>query len=734
MTLLPMHYALDFRTFIYSHYFHSGLRIATGIMLSTGIIAYFFAQEIAMTAFLGALCTSSMDLQSPLRHKFNEMLAGLILCTCTTFAITISAPIPILMGFVVVLICFFMSMMLVYGKKIISLQLTALLVMATSMRNDFPISQIYEHTAVFFIGGLIYLLFSMLVCYLQQYRFKQQILSEALFELSRYLRLRAGFYDLKNDLTQQFNLLVQQQIVIADKQQEARDLLLRSIHAEHDGRLLQIHLRMLDFYEQIMSTNADYEAIRLHFKDSDILIFIRDIALKIAEDVEEIAFSISSNTPSPPHINYQAELRAIEFELIQLQQDNHTSEEVVDILHATYFKVKEMIEYVKKIRAAIDLPVNTKSFLTATNVTPFLTQQKYKFHLLKSHLNWQSPFFRYAVRLSLAVLVGILIGLHLPYMSRPHWIAITIIIILKPNFSLTRQRLHDRFVGTIIGSMIAFAILLLFDDLYIRFFVLFLASVAAPAFASLRYKYTVIAATIQVIILVSLFIPEPEKWLIAERTIDTAIGIIIAFAFSYLLPSWEYLSTKNLLANVLQSNQQYLDASRQLLESQTADDFFYRVCRKDFMNHLSALIDMIIRMSNEPKDKQHVLKELNQFVIHNYLIASHIAAIRILLQRYQRNMPRLDLIDLIDKTLIEAHYKVEDIQTILGTCISTAKEKREATKEPPEFVLESETPEVTYWSSWNSLRKRTESLLINLNEIQKQTQAISHHLTHRSVS
>lgn len=702
-------------------------------MLSTGIIACFFSHQIAMTAFLGALCTSSMDLQSPLRHKFNEMLAGLILCTCTTFAITFSASVPLLMGIIVVSICFLLSMMLVYGKKIISLQLTALLVMATSMRNDFPVSQIYEHTAIFFVGGLIYLLFSMFVCYLLQYRFKQQVLSEALFELSRYLRLRGGFYDLKNDMTQQFNLLVQQQIVIADKQQEARDLLLRSIHVEHDGRLLQIHLRMLDFYEQILSTNADYEAIRAHFKDTDTLIFIRDIAIKIAEDVEEIAFSISSNKSVPPHINYQAELRAIEFELIQLQQDNHTSEEVVDILHATYFKIKDMIEHVKKIRAALDLPVNTQTFLTNTNVTPFLTQQKYKFNLLKSHLNWQSPFFRYSVRLSLAVLVGILIGQHLPYMSRPHWIAITIIIILKPNFSLTRQRLHDRLTGTIIGSVIAFIILFIFNDIYIRFFVLFLASVAAPAFANIRYKYTVIAATIQVIVLVSLFIPEPEKWLIVERTIDTAIGIIIAFSFSYLLPSWEYLSTKNLLENVLQSNQKYLDASRELFESQTADDFFYRVCRKDFMNHLSNLIDMIIRMSNEPKDKQHVLKELNQFVIHNYLIAAHIAAIRILLKRYQRNMPRLDLIDLIDKTLIEAHYKVEDIQTILGTCTSTAKENREATKEPPEFVLESETPEVTYWSSWKSLRKRLETLLMTLTEIQKQTQAISHHLNNQSV-
>lgn len=161
-----MHYALDLKTFIRSHYFYAGLRIAIGIMLSTGMIAYFSTQEIAMTAFLGALCTSSIDLPSPLRHKFNEMLAGLLLCTATTFAITLSAAYPLLLAFLVVTICFFLSMMLVYGKKIISLQLTALLVMATSMRNDFPISETYHHTFIFFIGGFIYMLFSMIVSYM----------------------------------------------------------------------------------------------------------------------------------------------------------------------------------------------------------------------------------------------------------------------------------------------------------------------------------------------------------------------------------------------------------------------------------------------------------------------------------------------------------------------------------------------------------------------------------------
>ncbi|MET0581727.1 MAG: hypothetical protein ABWZ08_07135, partial [Pseudoxanthomonas sp.] len=86
-----MHYALAPRTFLFSHYFNTGLRIATGIIGLT-FIAYLLADlPTAVAVAMGALCTSLMDMPSPLRHKFNEMLAGVLLCSVVALVVSLSS-------------------------------------------------------------------------------------------------------------------------------------------------------------------------------------------------------------------------------------------------------------------------------------------------------------------------------------------------------------------------------------------------------------------------------------------------------------------------------------------------------------------------------------------------------------------------------------------------------------------------------------------------------------------
>ena len=41
----------------------------------------------------------------------------------------------------------------------------------------------------------------------------------------------------------------------------------------------------------------------------------------------------------------------------------------------------------------------------------------------------------------------------MPYASHSYWILLTIVVILKPNFSMTKQRYNDRLIGTLIGCI-----------------------------------------------------------------------------------------------------------------------------------------------------------------------------------------------------------------------------------------------------------------------------------------
>src|SRR5471030_352645 len=243
---VTMHYALNLRTFIYSHYFYLGLRVAFGLIVLTLLTLAISDSDTAMTVCIGALCTTLMDMPSPLRHKFNEMLSSVLLCSAVTLLISLCAQVPWLLMAVLVLVSFAACMMVAYGKRSMPLQLATLFIMTLSMESELTPMQALQHTGLFMLGGLIYLAYAMAVSYALRHRIKQQVLAEALFELAAYIDIKADFYDTRYNLTGQFNKLVRHQSVLADRQQASRDLILRSYLNAKDAIVVQVHVCMLD--------------------------------------------------------------------------------------------------------------------------------------------------------------------------------------------------------------------------------------------------------------------------------------------------------------------------------------------------------------------------------------------------------------------------------------------------------------------------------------------------------
>jgi uncharacterized membrane protein YccC len=728
-----MHYALDIRTFIFSHYFYTGTRIATGVVGLTLLVMYGFDLPTAMTVCIGALCTSLMDLPSPLRHKFNEMLASVLLCTLVALVVSLCAPFHWALRIVLVIVSFMASMMVVYGKRAMPLQFAALFIMTISMENDLTAPQALRHSALFFCGGMAYLAYSMTVSWFLRRRIKQQVLAEALFEMARYLRIKADFYDLRSDLPTQFNLLVRQQIMVAEKQQTARDLILRNMHTKQDGLLMQVHLEMLELYEQILTTHTDYALLRSYFSDNNVLVFLRDIANKAASDIEGIAYSVTRKRASVPTVNYLAEMGAIQFELQQLQQDNlagQIPDEALTLLRVTYDKIGNIIASIQALHEATHNPIDPLLPLPGMDMTPFLTQQKYQFGVLLKNLRWESPVFRFAIRVALAVSCGLWIADHLPYASHGYWIVLTIVVILKPNYSMTKRRRSDRLVGTMIGCVLTAVILKFVHEPVALLALLFIVTAAAPAFIYIKYRYTAIASSMQILLQINLLIPSSHA-VIGERLIDTVLGAAIATAFSFVLPSWEYRTLPRLLTAVLTASQKYILASRDLLEGKVNDDFYYRVGRKGFMDSLSLLVSALVRMMDEPLSKQHAVREINRFVVQNYLVAAHVAALRVLLRRHTVGLPRAQVNDVVEHACVDAIATLTRAQRIISPAVPgrkapagtvEAENAGEKIREMP--ALNPPGPEVTEWSGWYTLQRRAALLDNDAREIVIETEKI----------
>ena len=714
-----MHYALAHRTFLYSHYFHTGVRIAVGVSGITWLSYLLSDLPTAMAVAIGALCTTLMDLPSPLRHKFNEMLASVLVCSAVALLVSLCTPVRWLLAAMVVLVSFLASMMVVYGKKAMPLQFAALFIMTLSMESESSARQAFVHSALFFAGGMAYLAYSMAVSWTMRRRTKQQILAEALYELARYTDIKADFYDIRLNLNQQYEQLVRQQMLLADKQQASRDMVLHGIRGEGDNVLLQVHYAMLDLYELVLSTHTDYVLLRAQFADHDVLPALGALVGKAAQDIESIAYATTRKRASHATLSYADEVQACERALVGLPAEpaNTPAHEAQAVLRAAYTKICALIEMIGQLHRATQGQTPAIPLAMAPDMTPFLSQQNYRLRTLLASLRWSSPTFRFALRVAMAMSVGLALAELLPYAAHGYWIALTIAVILKPSFSMTRQRRADRLVGTVIGCALTALVVRYVHSPAVLVGLLFLATAAGPAFIYIKYRYTAIAASMQILLLISLTIPNASHS-INERLLDTLIGAIIATFFSYVLPNWEYRALPQLIANVLKANSDYIDAGRKLLQEKVKDDFLYRLARKRLMDSLAGLSAALVRMLDEPADKHVAPATINRFLVQNYLVVAHFAAIRLMFQRHQPGLPRQEVDAALDTLCAQLHERLARARAPQAQaesadgCVVEAEESPNAMSRSP-------------WTGWDRWDRRTRLLYLDADQIALSSAAIA---------
>ncbi|PHV36534.1 FUSC family membrane protein [Janthinobacterium sp. BJB304] len=717
-----MHYALNLRTFIYSHYFYLGLRVAIGLVGLTLLTLEISDSATAMTVCIGALCTTLMDMPSPLRHKFNEMLASVLLCSAVTLLISLCGPVQWLLMTVLVLVSFLASMMVVYGKKSMPLQLAALFIMTMSMEHQMTWQQSFHHAGLFMLGGLIYLAYAMAIAWVLRHRIKQQVLAEALFELAAYIDIKADFYDTRFNMTEQFNKLVRHQSILADRQQASRDLILRSHKNSKDAIVVQVHVCMLDLYELILSTHTDYALLRQHLADSDVLKSLHDLAYKAARDIEAVAYAVTRKRASYAQISYDKEWADIEAEIVRLQAKGDNAQEALATLRAQRNKIRAILKMIAELHLATQKVYADVPFWSGADMAPFLSQQKYELKTLLANLRLDSPVFRFALRVSMAISVGLAVGHWLPYAAHSYWIVLTIVIILRPTFSMTRQRRADRIIGTIIGCIITAIVIRFVHSNIVLMAILFLSIVATPTFIYLRYRYTAIAVSLMILLQMHLVAPSNPN-LVSERLIDTLIGAAVATVFSFVLANWEYQSLPRLVRQVLNVNLSYMQASFALLQGKCFDDFAYRIERKRLMDSLAALSSALVRMLDEPASKQRAVEDINLFIVQNYLLVAHVAALRSILGRHASQLP----VTPVNALLSHSHMQV---------CLTLSRaleqlDDKAAISAPLAAPAAPPVSDVA-WSGWPLVQRRIRLLQADADKIVVHSAAIVHIVSPRT--
>ena len=656
----------DTRNFLKSTYFADGLRITMGVLLPSLVMAQFGLLKIGITLSLGALCVSIVDSPGPIVHRRNAMIITSVLIFLCAFLTGVSNQNNLLMGLVILLTSFVFSMLYCYGIRAASIGTASLLIVILSIDDTRPFVDEIKYSLFILTGGIWYTCLSYLVYRVRPYRAVQQELSDSILEVASYLVKKASLFSVETDFDATFSELVKLQVKVNEKQNAVRDLLFRTRSVVRDssveGRfLLIVFIDMVDIFERIMATHYDYKILHNKFRKSEVFADYERFIKHIAEALNNIAFAIKDGHPPKLSRNLLKEFEETKLRINQTLTDSRTDSDddfafkslgkIEENIERIFYRVETMIEYFNmRTSNALKRPVIESH--------KFIDQEQFGLAVFTQNLTLKSNTFKHALRVTTVMVIGFCVSLILPS-NHSYWILLTILVISKPGFSLTKQRNYQRVIGTIVGAIIGMILITYVTDTHSLFVILLICMVGCYSFQRKNYVVSVVFMTPYILLLYR-FLGLGTITLAGERIYDTLIGSGIAFAASYFLfPSWEKDYLKEAMVKMLEANRSYFTELVKTKANEDVERVLYKIARKEVYVASANLSSTFQRMFSEPKSKQIYMSQLYQFTVMNHLFSSYIASLSL-----------IDRKEMLDEGLIDLICAEKEVTKFLDLTIS----------------------------------------------------------------
>ncbi|CCH56692.1 Inner membrane protein yccS [Fibrisoma limi BUZ 3] len=618
------------RYFLFGQHFSDGVRITLAILIPAMVLSQFGLFDIGLTISLGALSVSIVDSPGPVTHKRNAMLVCCLMAALVAIITGFARMNTWVLGAEILLLSFMLSMLGVYGTRATAIGTAALLIMILVMDRPLSFIAVWRFGALVLAGGLWYMLISLSFFQVLPYRASQQALGECIHEIAKLLSIKADFYSVQTSLDEDYKKLFAQQVVVSEKQDAVRELLFKSRQIVQEStptgrRLVLTFVDVMDLYEQIVAFYYDYADLRERFGATGILDDISRIIHRIAIEMDYVGLAVQANRPRQSRLDLGRDLERLKGKVDTIEataKDSHTL-----VLKKILVSLRNVDQRLSSILRYTTRSIDTQPDDYDLEYDRFITHQTVSVTTIRNNLTLTSSIFRHSVRMSLACLVGFIIAKLSDYGTHSYWILLTITVILKPGFSLSKQRNYERLMGTLAGGAIGVAVLLTISNQTVLFLIMLVLMIGTFSFQRTNYIVMVVLMTPYILILFTLLGMGGLR-IVEERVLDTLIGSAIAFAASYFLfPRWESQQLKEFLRDVLKANLNYLRILADGLSGRTITETEYKLARKDVYVSSANLSAAFQRMTSEPRSKQWHQNEVNEFVVLNHILSANVATI-----------------------------------------------------------------------------------------------------------
>ena len=382
---------------------------------------------------------------------------------------------------------------------------------------------------------------------------------------------------------------------------------------------------LLDAFDGLVAAQCDLPTLRDCPAAATLLNRI-GVALRAAAfDLQQLSLELlTSDKPKLPP-GHAVATEAMRREAERLAASEEISPEQRAAIAATVARLLDSRRHVAHLEQTITDDAVAAAAIGEVDLAAFAPRRSYHPRHIASQFTFDSPVFRYAIRLTAAMVAGAIVARSFGDAGHGNWVLLTIAVIMRASYGWTRRRRDDRIAGTLIGCVIA---AIAVATLPIGALVLVQALALALTHGFVRSNYRLASTGASVMALASLHLVNPgETGSAIARLADTLVGAAIAHLFSHVLPRWEFVEARRLVARLLAQIAAFADVA--LRRDAPAQD--YRLERRALIEAIAALADSAERMGGEPRAAQRGLNELPPMLIAAHVVVAHLAAMRLAL-------------------------------------------------------------------------------------------------------
>ncbi|TXD95351.1 FUSC family protein [Gillisia hiemivivida] len=626
--------------FLKSTDFTKAIILALGIVVPIGIGIYVGYFEIGLALALGALLSSPSDVTGSFRNRNFGILLSAVFAVIASLIGGLLDPLDWITIPILGVIMFAFSYFAVYGFRASLISFSGLFALVLSFANISNVLEFYERALFIGLGGIWYLFLTVFYHKINPKAETEQFLSQGLELTSKYLEIRGKLWDSNSNREELQKRILELQADLNVNHEKLREILITSRKSSgssnFERKRLLIFIQLIDILELAMANPVDYEKMdEILSKHPEKRQLFQTLTFEMASRMKHISdFLLQSKKLNNTNLleEYLHKIKE-HIEEVSASEEIGALESSILLKNLYGYQCKQVEKIVKVERVLSNKDFKDLSFVKSVDAQRFISHQEYDLNILSENFSLKSAIFKHSLRLALVVMVGFTIGAYFS-LQNAYWILLTIIVIMRPNYGLTKERSKQRILGTLIGGAIATGIVLLIQDTKVYAVLGILSLIIAFSMVQRNYKTSATFITLSVVFIYALLKPDVLN-VIQYRIIDTIIGAgLAAIGNAILWPSWEYFSINSVIGESLKANKEYLFSIQKYYQEKGSVPTSYKLSRKRAFLASGNLSTAFQRMTQEPKSKQMHLDKFYEVVVLNHTFLSSLASMGTYIQNH----------------------------------------------------------------------------------------------------